>query len=453
MGTTLGQNLQIMSKDKTTKGLKNKECERGRMIKRPPISYIPIDMDESGKHQKPLIQKILLPDGSQFSVPMWTGNGNDEQFLLHTIMARDACARKGLFDDYSEAVLRLKKTVEKLETLHDIELESLDATAASETRVEKKKTKRIRVLTVKKKIEIAESMFSTYTGLLGPEAKPHLDSIVAQQVNCDKWKNLQGVIQSPALEKSISAFNDCVTYHLLTCFTNDAAERQKLYMTHSLRKPNKVTIRVFVQRVQQLNSYLQHLPCLYDSAWATGNTKQVVPYNEADLSCMILNMCPPSWLDQNNLVEKFLPQDIRGLLPRLEAIEKCETGKPPTAKVSNNIAETHKNTGKQKRGGNVPPNDKKVARKKSQSKKYCSLCKKYGGAQETHNTNECSKYESDGKVKPNFGKLKKAYTNSSFTQLSKQVSKLQKQVKKKQKKDSRKRKSRESSDNSSDSDS
>ena len=114
-----------------------------------------------------------------------------------------------------------------------------------------KKTKKICVISVKKKIKAAESMFAKYTSLLGPKTKPHWDSIVVQQVNCDTWKNLQGVVQSPACEKSISAFNDCVTFHLLTCFTNDAVQQQKLYTTHSLRKPNKVTIRVFVQREQQ----------------------------------------------------------------------------------------------------------------------------------------------------------------------------------------------------------
>jgi hypothetical protein len=105
--------------------------------------------------------------------------------------------------------------------------------------MENKKTKKLRILCVKKKLEAAENMFLTYTRLLGPKAKLHWDSIVSQQVNCDQWKNLQGAIQSPACDKSISAFNDCVTYHLLTCFTNDVADRQKRYMMHSHCKPTQ----------------------------------------------------------------------------------------------------------------------------------------------------------------------------------------------------------------------
>ncbi len=58
---------------------------------------------------------------------------------------------------------------------------------------------------------------------------------------------------------------ECVTFHLLTVFRNDAAEAQRYYISNGLKKPNWVPIRQFVQRVQQLNDYLELLPSLYQS--------------------------------------------------------------------------------------------------------------------------------------------------------------------------------------------
>ena len=68
---------------------------------------------------------------------------------------------------------------------------------------------------------------------------------------------------------------DCVTFHLLSVFRSDAAETQRFYISNGLKKPNRVPIRQFVQRIQQLNSYLDLLPCLFYSECTTKLTKVV----------------------------------------------------------------------------------------------------------------------------------------------------------------------------------
>ena len=55
---------------------------------------------------------------------------------------------------------------------------------------------------------------------------------------------------------------DCVTFHLLSVFQSNAAETQQFYISNGLKKPNRVPIRQFVQMVQQLNGYVDLLPCL-----------------------------------------------------------------------------------------------------------------------------------------------------------------------------------------------
>ena len=67
---------------------------------------------------------------------------------------------------------------------------------------------------------------------------------------------------------------DCMTFYLLSVFRSDAAETQHFYISNGLKKPNRVPIRQFVQRIQQQNNYLHLLPCLFYSKRATKLTKE-----------------------------------------------------------------------------------------------------------------------------------------------------------------------------------
>ena len=94
---------------------------------------------------------------------------------------------------------------------------------------------------------------------------------------------------------------DCIAFHLLSVFWSDAAETQQFHISNGLKKPNRVPIRQFVQRIQQLNSYLDLLPCLFYSECATKLTKVVQSFNDADLASHILRMVPRNWQDQYKL--------------------------------------------------------------------------------------------------------------------------------------------------------
>jgi hypothetical protein len=68
-------------------------------------------------------------------------------------------------------------------------------------------------------------------------------------------------------------------------FPNNAAEQERYYITNVLRKPQRVSIRQFVQRVEQLNSYILQLPYWYYSPSVKANTIPMnVPFVKADLS-------------------------------------------------------------------------------------------------------------------------------------------------------------------------
>ena len=223
-------------------------------------------------------------------------------------------------------------------------------------------------------------------------------------------------------------------------------------------------MRYFFQRVEQLNGYLAHLPCLYNSPRATAATLAVEPFNDAELANLLLRMCPESWQNQYDLTQETVPQDLRKLLTVLENIEKCEQSSTvpmkPAATAngsngkSNGYAEKNgKRKGMSSLADRIP--------KKGRTERHCALCQKYGGAHTTHNTEKCSKYEKDGTEKagwssklPSNSSSKFRKPDNSYAQLQKRFEKLEKAVKrgKKGSSSSRKKKRYDSSDSDSNSD-
>ena len=118
---------------------------------------------------------------------------------------------------------------------------------------------------------------------------------MAEQIDSSPWKDLRDVVHNTPRSKTWDSFKECVTFHMLTVFRKGATEAQRYYISNCLKKPNFVPIRQFVQCVQQLNDYLDLLPCLYQSNRATKMTKKVGPINDADLAGHILHMYPGMW--------------------------------------------------------------------------------------------------------------------------------------------------------------
>ncbi len=80
-------------------------------------------------------------------------------------------------------------------------------------------------------------------------------------------------------------------------FPSNAAKQQRFYISNVLKKPQQVPVRYFFQQVEQLNGYLSHLPCTYNSFCATAVTKPVQAFDKAELANLLICMCPESWQD------------------------------------------------------------------------------------------------------------------------------------------------------------
>ncbi len=126
----------------------------------------------------------------------------------------------------------------------------------------------------------------------------------------------------------------------MTIFPVDATEKQRYYMTQMVKKPQRATVRQYMARMGILNDYLAHLPMVFISTMAVeGTEKGNVPFDEADLTGIVLNSVPVSWMNQHNMTHRTLPNGTRTLLKDLESIEpvmneKHEAGQKAKAKES-----------------------------------------------------------------------------------------------------------------------
>ncbi len=148
----------------------------------------------------------------------------------------------------------------------------------------------------------AEGFFSLYVNLLSKDSQFRWDKIVSSQVGTAPWTDLQGKEHTKERGKSMGSFQDCITFHLLDMVPGNAAKQQRFYISNVLKKPQRVPVRYFFQRVEQLKGYLSYLPCTYDSPRATAATKSVVAFGEVELVNLLLCMCPESWQDQYDLM-------------------------------------------------------------------------------------------------------------------------------------------------------
>jgi hypothetical protein len=139
-------------------------------------------------------------------------------------------------------------------------------------------------------------MFLFYSNLLSPESKYAWKKIVSKQTESGPYVNLQGDTLEGPRGMSRQSFHDCVMFCLLTTFLINAAEQEKYYITNVLKKPQRLNVRQFVCRVEQLNAYIAQMPCFYYSPSANASTKpENVPFPEAELGAHVLRMCPLAW--------------------------------------------------------------------------------------------------------------------------------------------------------------
>ncbi len=169
--------------------------------------------------------------------------------------AREAIEKKGYFksfedhsDNYSkkrEKVKEVKKQLEALkETLaaqpqeedpKEIAVEAdndSSATLHAETKAELKQAALAAVEATILRDKAAADMFQLNANLLSADARYAWNKIVQEQTEADPYQDLQRLNRKGPRGMSRKSFEDCVMFHLLTVFPNNAAEHERYYITN-----------------------------------------------------------------------------------------------------------------------------------------------------------------------------------------------------------------------------
>jgi hypothetical protein len=259
-------------------------------------------------------------------------------------------------------------------------------------------------LKVKKSFAVkqAQKAYKLFCCFVVGKAQTQWDRIVNKMHTKNPWIDVNGKSNKGIRVKSWISFMDCIKLHKLTIFPADAAEKQRYYMQQTIKKPQRVTVRQFVSRMIVLNDCLTYLPMVFDSLMAIAGTKKInVPFNEADLAEIVLNLVPSSWVNQYNMTHSTLPKNPRALLNNLEAIkqvmdEKHSASLKAKAKEASAASAATKGSSK-KRSASGSSGDLQVP-KKARPSTFCQHCKAKGEPHPTHNTKEHRRYNGNGNI-------------------------------------------------------
>jgi hypothetical protein len=94
LGTGFWQHAKMSTSLKSPDRLKDAECKKGQLSRRPPILYIPV-VDIVTPKEEPQLFKVKLPDASHLSMPIYS-RGNNKEYLAHIIAVLHIINQKGL---------------------------------------------------------------------------------------------------------------------------------------------------------------------------------------------------------------------------------------------------------------------------------------------------------------------------------------------------------------------
>jgi hypothetical protein len=223
------------------------------------------------------------------------------------------------------------------------------------------------------------------------------DKIMNERHMKNPWIGVNGKSNQGICVKSWISFMDCIELHKLTVFPADTAEKQHYYMQQTIKKPQQVMVCQFVSHMGVLNDYLAYLPTVFNLSMAIAGTKKMnVPFNEADLAGIVLNLVPSSWVNQYNMTHSTNPRALQKDLEAIKRVmdEKHSASLKAKAKEASAASAAAKGSSK-KRSASGSSGELQVP-KKAKPSKFCQHCKARGGPHLTHNTKECCRYNGNG---------------------------------------------------------
>jgi hypothetical protein len=131
------------------------------------------------------------------------------------------------------------------------------------------------ILQAKKKIAIAKTQktYKMFRCFVADNQQTQWD----MSMRCtprNPWIGVNGSSNKGPCVYSWQSFLDCIKLHKLTIFPEDAAEKQRYYMTQMVKKPKRATVCQYMARTGVFNNYLSHLSMVFNSPMAVEGTKK-----------------------------------------------------------------------------------------------------------------------------------------------------------------------------------
>jgi hypothetical protein len=326
------------------------------------------------------------------------GTGNNKEYLVHE--------QRGTAAKVKEAFAAFVAVMKEMSPLPNV---PEDETANKKEARKNKFSDLKKALQVKKDVAVekAQKAYKLLRCFVVGKVQTNWDRIVNEMHMKNPWVGVNGHSNNGLHMRSWITLTDCIKLHKLTVFPADATEKQCYYMQQTIKKPQQVTARQFVSGMGLLNDYLAYLPRVYDSSMAIAGTKKMnVPFDEADLAGIMLNVAPSYWVNQYIMMHSMLPKSpTRALLNDLEAIERVIDEKHQAnlkAKSKDVSAACGSAKGSSKKhSASGSPGELQVL-KKAKLSKFCQHCKAKGRPHLTHNTKECHRYNGNGNLVSSF---------------------------------------------------
>ncbi len=213
-------------------GLKASKCKKGKSGVRPPIPYVP--PTNLIKKQEGEQIKVKMLDSTNFSMAAFTSGTNE--YLVHIITVLRIIEKKGMAEEIKAAWLALpavrKEMVPFLQVLPD---ESEEAKKLHEASLEQLKG----ILKAKKgtAIAVTSQAYEMFCLFVVGDQQTQRDKILQEMHTKDPCIGVDGVSHKGTHVHSWSTFLDCIELHKLTIIPVDTAEKQRYYMTQTVKKP------------------------------------------------------------------------------------------------------------------------------------------------------------------------------------------------------------------------
>jgi len=193
-------------------------------------------------------QSWILPikEDTELHLPIWHC-GMCEVFLMHVSTAINAIEKQGTFKahdvDQHKAAMQAKAALAVLNAVTSkgektskkasqktnegvVLTDAPDPELQAEYKKDFQKANKATETAKNKKESAAKNTFQFYVNLLSADTKYAWNKIIREQTKTDPFKDFQGMSRKSPRGLLCKSFNDCVMFHLLTVFPNNAVEQE-----------------------------------------------------------------------------------------------------------------------------------------------------------------------------------------------------------------------------------